>query len=294
MVPGDRFNHSTTDYDKWFEYNGFRYKDVYKLRLMDDTIIEAASPNADHWHLIPVCGVKTGEVVEGMILPQEFLPFPESPLINLKQRWVTDADVKEVMLLSDDQRPVEYALFKGADRIIRNRNMFSEHLSENEDMTVAGVVGVIPRYLSFRLADYPDDVMMLRGHKTNISAFVLNGEGVWTGTVGFAVKIGASSAVTCPYFNVVKQLGAEVELAFEAIVEIKETDTLGTARVKPSKVTVFKQGRQVGRNWELYFKEKEFDVRTHFSFKRADKPNTPRISSTGLLAGLATIMGASS
>jgi len=43
-------NHEPHEQGIWFDYTGFRYKDMYDIQLHDGTIIEMMRPNGNSWY----------------------------------------------------------------------------------------------------------------------------------------------------------------------------------------------------------------------------------------------------
>jgi len=43
-------NHEPDQQGIWFDYTGFRYKDMYDIQLHDGTVIEMMRPNGNSWY----------------------------------------------------------------------------------------------------------------------------------------------------------------------------------------------------------------------------------------------------
>lgn len=89
-------NHMPFQYDVWFKYTGFRYKDLYDIEMKDGTIHEMMYPNAS-----------------------SFVSFAG------KNVSVDDTDVAFIRLIPDTRLEGEY-FNTGIDRLERNLEMFDD------------------------------------------------------------------------------------------------------------------------------------------------------------------------
>ena len=94
-------NHRPEDQGIWFDYNGWRYKDVYHVKLKDGRVVEHCRPNADAF-------LHGGEII-------------------------MDSDVDQIMLVPDDQ--LGKWNYKGESRIKRNLEMFGDAVPPKKSCT---------------------------------------------------------------------------------------------------------------------------------------------------------------
>lgn len=97
-------NHHPTQLGIWFPYNGWRYKDVYHIRLHSGEVLRCMYPNGSGW-------------------------YPEGN--STAERRVDDSEVAEVMLAPDAD--VDRYRYTGETRINDNLKTFAEYIPDIED-----------------------------------------------------------------------------------------------------------------------------------------------------------------
>ncbi|MGL5906203.1 MAG: hypothetical protein ACRCZA_05695 [Shewanella sp.] len=104
MIAGTGFNHHPAQQGIWFEYNGWRFKDVYHIKLYSGEVLKFMYPNGNGWH--PDMGAPKGQ---------------------LAGRDIKDNDVMEVMLVPDAEiEAVGSFRFTGAHRVKYNIDLFDD------------------------------------------------------------------------------------------------------------------------------------------------------------------------
>lgn len=98
MIHGKAFNHSPRDYGVWVEYNGWRFKDLYDIELLDGSVIKSCRPNGDMW---------TSWTDQTQHPKTEF----------------NDIEVARIRLIPDEEIQEKYH-FSGESRVKRNSEMF--------------------------------------------------------------------------------------------------------------------------------------------------------------------------
>lgn len=99
-------NHHPSQLGIWFEYNGWRYKDVYHLRLHSGEELRCMFPNGNGWY-----------------------PDPNSTA----ERRVDDSEVAQVMLAPDAD--VYKYRFTGPERIKHSLDLFAGNIPELKEET---------------------------------------------------------------------------------------------------------------------------------------------------------------
>ena len=286
-VPVKLFNHTTTDYGKWVDYNGMRFKDVYSLRLKDGTVIDRARPNGNSWfpYTDPSVTEEEAKALEAAGKPIPYHELPKTDLIS-ERGTIDDANVSQIRLVPDAEFSWMSYNYTGLARIQHNRRMFSGCLSPEEDLTIGVPKSAKAKFLqigvweqiktkdgsgsTLRMVDYiaiepwtttPEFVQDGVSFKFNqdvrlkLNSVSMRGEGV--------------PRVLRLFF----QQGGELEIVIPVYTRVTEGDRVGEFTTKPTSVTITKvPKRTTMEDWATWFDQNPIHGNVRFTFYYDDKP----------------------
>lgn len=285
-----RFNHRTTDFGVWVDYNGYRFKDAYSLRLLDGTVIPFARPNGSGWYLFTAPAV-TREEYDKLIAAgttYEQIPrtvIPETPLYDPLKGRIDDKDVAQVALVPDEDLPFDSWDFKGIDRVVRNRRMFAGCLSPDEDLSVGFPKSAKAKKISIGM-EYK------KGNTTTWEYAEYRKPGVFGGLnegknefvrdqALFTFDKETDVILAAEYFtagdvpNAIRkffQQGGVAKLTLPVNVTVTDGDRYGECTAIPLRAEIIKAPRSSQLNWLEFFESTPIFMRVHFTFYYEDRP----------------------
>lgn len=285
-----RFNHRTTDFGVWVDYNGYRFKDAYSLRLLDGTVIPFARPNGSGWYLFtaPVVSREEYDQLIAAGTPYDQIPrtpIPETPLYDPLKGRIDDKDVAQVALVPDEDLPFDSWGFKGTERVVRNRRMFAGCLSKDEDLSVGFPKSAKAKQISIGLeykkgntttweyAEYrkPGVFGSLNGGENEF----VRDQALFTFERETSVILAAEYFTTGDVPNAIRkffQQGGAVKLSLPVNVTVTDGDRYGECTVIPLKAEIVKAPRSAKIDWQEFFEKTPIFVRVHFTFYYEDRP----------------------
>ena len=244
-----RFNHTSTDYGKWVEYNGYRFKDLYSIETKDGVVFPLARPNGDGWYLQREVAC-TREEYDALPKDAEvpYKELPESIYYEAARGRIDDKDVARIALVPDEKLPFNGYDYTGKPRIIHNRRMFAGYLSPEEDNTLLGPTKATVKYFSFQTAatEKTSDLFRRYSGPTLLENrdFVKQPDGSFTYEGSQVVDIIPEYFQASDRFlRVLFQRGWRLRGTLDFKSSVKEIDSLAPFTSQLRNVTVVKQGR---------------------------------------------------
>lgn len=286
--PVKLFNHTTTDYGKWVDYNGMRFKDVYSLRLKDGTVIERARPNGNSWYAYTEPTVSQEEAARleaaGAQIPRTVIP--ETPLC--KNGRYEDEVVAQIRLVPEEEFSYESWGYTGIERILHNRRLFAGFLSPDEDLTIGVPLAAKAKFLQFGV--WETRKTKGGGESSKLAMVDYIATEPWTQQPDF-VKDGVLfrfeqtvtlklNGISMQGPNVPKvmrlffQQGGELEIDLPIHTEVTEGDRTGEFLSKPTSVKVTKvPARAAAFDWAQWFENNPLHGHVRFTFYYPDQPS---------------------
>lgn len=244
-----RFNHCSTDYGKWVEYNGTRFKDLYSIETLDGVVYPLARPNGNAWHILPVIDCTEEEyriLADDQPLP--YKPVPESKYLEVERNRVDDSAVAKLALVPDSELPFDGFHFTGNSRIKHNRKQFAGLLSLEEPVLDLAPARAKAKYFSLVVLNNKKEHQFCRYAGPVIfpqAEFVKHPDCSFTLDTTVAVELipefiqGTNDAFWRPLF----QRGWRFKATLDITTRVTEDDAFGHFTSTIKDVVVTKQGR---------------------------------------------------
>lgn len=285
-----RFNHRSTDYGVWVDYNGLRFKDVYSLELKDGAIVEMARPNGDGWYpeTRSLLTKEEYEVYEKENRTDQAprSQLPESECID-KTRWrIDDSQVARVRLVPDAEFGWDSYHYTGIQRIVRNRRYFGDILHPDEDLSIGVPTAARAKFVSL--------VFMERTQNSESSTPVQYRKpglfGAPDAPTGWFTKNGLRFTleqeieleVCGEYFMAAEvpklfrrffQKGGKIRLVLPVKTSVQMGDSIAEFYAKPTTVELLRAPRDSTEDWLSLFQDQTLHGNVHFTFYHDEIPN---------------------
>lgn len=285
-----RFNHRTTDYGVWVEYNGLRFKDVYSLELLDGVIIEMARPNGNGWYpeTRSILTKEEYEVYEqeGKTDQAPRTTVPESKYYDPARGRIDDSSVAKVKLVPDAELGWDSYHYTGIQRIVRNRRYFGDILHPDEDLSIGVPTAARAKFVSL--------VFMERTSNSESSTAVQYRKpglfGPPDAPTGWFTKNGLRFTleqdieleVCGEYFMAAEvpklfrsffQKGGKIRLVLPVKTSVSMGDSIAEFYAKPTTVELLRAPRDSTEDWLALFQDQTLHGNVHFTFYHDEIPD---------------------